>query len=266
VAAPTPPSRTAVPTPTDPPSGGPVVRNNRATRWLHTLLYVVTFVLLATGWWLRTGHEGQPTLLADVLDTPDTEVHRAAGWVLLGVAVAGPILGIRGTLTFLRETLRVDRGDCAWFRHWPRGALTGRFGGHRGHFDPGQRLLNIALVGALGTVIVSGVFLTTLSGGHTFATMVRVHRGSTYVLTGLVVGHLLVTLGILPGYRGVWRAMHWRGRVAESTARRLWPATVAAPPDRRRPDGPGGDTSATAETVATEARPGSHVEVARGDP
>ena len=92
----------------------------------------------------------------------------------------------------------------------------------------------MALVGALGTVIVSGVFLTTLSGGQTFATMVRVHRGSTYVLTGLVVGHLLVTLGILPGYRGVWRAMHWRGRVAEATARRLWPATVPASGDRRR--------------------------------
>jgi cytochrome b subunit of formate dehydrogenase len=260
VAAPPPPRRRAVPTTTDAPAGGLVVRNNRATRWLHTFLYLVTFVLLATGWWLRTGHEGQPTLLADVLDTPDTELHRTAGWVLLGVAVGGPILGIRGTLTFLRETLRINRGDGAWFWHWPRGALTRRFGRHRGHFDPGQRLLNVALVGALGTVIVSGVFLTTLSGGQTFATMVRVHRGSTYVLTGLVVGHLVVTLGILPGYRGVWRAMHWRGRVAEATARRLWPATVPAPSDQPPAD------ATEDHQPASGARPGSHAEAARGDP
>jgi cytochrome b subunit of formate dehydrogenase len=260
VAARRPPRRRAVPTTTNARAGGPVVRNNRATRWLHTLLYLVTFVLLATGWWLRTGHEGQPTLLADVLDTPDTELHRTAGWVLLGVAVGGPILGIRGTLTFLRETLRINRGDGAWFWRWPRGALTGRFGRHRGHFDPGQRLLNVALVGALATVIISGVFLTTLSGGQTFATMVRVHRGSTYVLTGLVVGHLVVTLGILPGYRGVWRAMHWRGRVAEATARRLWPATVPAPRD-----GPPADATED-DRPASVMRSGSPEEAARGDP
>jgi cytochrome b subunit of formate dehydrogenase len=227
-AAATPPIPAAT-TAIEAPTGGPVVRNNRATRWLHTLLYMVTFVLLATGWWLRTGHEGQPTLLADLVDTPDTEVHRQAGWVLLGLAVGGPILGIRATYTFLRETTRINRGDGAWFWHWPRGALTGRFGRHRGHFDPGQRLLNIAVVGALGTVIVSGVLLTTLAGrpsppwcGCTVAPR---------TLTGLVVGHLLVTLGFLPGYRGVWRAMHWRGRVSEATARRLWPATVPAPGD-----------------------------------
>ena len=260
MAARRPPRRTGVRTTTDASAGGPVVRNNRVTRWLHTLLYLVTFVLLATGWWLRTGHEGQPTLLADVLDTPDTELHRTAGWVLLGVAVGGPILGIRATLTFLRETLRINRGDGAWFWRWPRGALTGRFGRHRGHFDPGQRLLNVALVGALGTVIVSGVFLTTLSGGQTFATMVRVHRGSTYVLTGLVVGHLVVTLGLLPGYRGVWRAMHWRGRVAEATARRLWPATVPAPSDE-----PPADTTED-DGPGSVMRSGSHAEAARGDP
>jgi len=104
------------------------------------------------------------------------------------------------------------------------------------------------------------VFLTTLSGGQTFATMVRVHRGSTYVLTGLVVGHLLVTLGILPGYRGVWRAMHWRGRVAEATARRLWPATVPAASDGPPPDAAEDDRSVSG------MRSGSHAEAARGDP
>lgn len=208
---------------TDAPTAGAVVRNTRAARWLHTALYLVTFVLLGTGWWLQTGHEGEPTVLADLLGMPDTEIHRTAGWVLVGLAVGGPVAGLRGALTFVRETLRVDRGDAGWFRRWPRGALTGHFGRHGGHFDPGQRLMNLGLVGALGAVIVSGVALTVLSGGPTFATMVRVHRGATYVLTALVAGHLVVALGLLPGYRGVWRAMHGRGRVPEATARRLWP-------------------------------------------
>ena len=53
-----------------------VVRNNAATRAFHAATFVVTSVLLATGWWLRAGNEGRPSALADVLGTPDTEVHR----------------------------------------------------------------------------------------------------------------------------------------------------------------------------------------------
>jgi formate dehydrogenase subunit gamma len=208
-----------------------VVRYNRPARWLHAALYLATTALLVTGWWLRTGHEGEPSVLAELFDSPDTDVHETAGWVLLGIGMAGPLLGIRATITFLRETFRVDRGDGAWFWRWPRGAVTGRFGRHRGHFDPGQRIANVAFVATLGTLIVTGVMLTTLSGGSTFATMVRVHRVATYVLTALVAGHLVITLGLLPGYRGVWRAMHFRGRVPDATARRVWPASVAS--DRR---------------------------------
>jgi formate dehydrogenase subunit gamma len=201
-----------------------VVRNNAATRWFHAATVVVTAVLLATGWWLRTGHEGRPSLVARVFGAPDTEVHRNAGWVLVAVLGVGVTLGVRAAWTFTRETLRVDRGDARWFLRWPAGALTGRFARHDGHFDPGQRLANVAFVGSFATVVVSGVALTTLSGGSTFATMVRVHRGATYVLTAVVVGHLVLVSGILPGYRGAWRAMVGRGRVRRGTARRLWPA------------------------------------------
>jgi cytochrome b subunit of formate dehydrogenase len=202
---------------------GTVVRNNAATRWFHAATFAVTAVLLTTGWWLRAGHEGRPSVIARVLDAPDTEVHRRAGWLLVAVLAAGVTLGIRAAWTFARETLRVDRGDARWFLRWPAGALTGRFARHEGHFDPGQRLANVAFVGAFATVVVSGVALTTLSGGPTFATMVRVHRGATYLLTALVIGHLVVVSGLLPGYRGVWRAMVGRGRVRARTARRLWP-------------------------------------------
>lgn len=217
-----------IPTATERPVAPAVVRNNRPTRWLHAALYLTTTALLITGWWLRTGHEGEPSVLAELFDSPDTDVHETAGWVLLGIGVAGPLLGIRATITFLRETFRLDRGDGAWFWRWPLGAFTGRFGRHQGHFDPGQRIANVAFVATLGTLIATGVMLTTLSGGSTFATMVRVHRAATYVLTALVAGHLVITLGLLPGYRGVWRAMHFRGRVADATARRVWPESLAS--------------------------------------
>lgn len=208
----------------------PVVRNNRWARLLHTATYVLTAVLLFTGWWLAGGHEGQPSVLAEVLDRPDTEVHRQAGWAFAGLAVAGPVLGLRATVTFVRETARVDRGDGRWFLRWPRGALTGRFAPHRGHFDPGQRLANIAFVAVLGTLVVTGVALTTLKGGPTFAAMVRIHRYATYALVPLVLGHIALALGLLPGYRGAWRAMHRRGRVPAATASRLWPTSIEPDP------------------------------------
>jgi cytochrome b subunit of formate dehydrogenase len=207
---------------------GGITRYNRPTRWFHTAVYLVTTVLLITGWWLRTGNEGRPSVLADLFDTADTELHRQAGWVLVGVAGAGVTLGVRAAWTFVRETLRADPGDGRWFRRWPAAMFTGRFAPHRGHFDPGQRLANLVFVGSLGTLVVSGVALTTLSGGPTFATMVKVHRGATFALTAMVVGHVAVAIGVLPGYRGVWRSMHLNGRVPTATARRVWPADVPA--------------------------------------
>ena len=65
-------------TPTTTEVARDVVRNNRWTRTLHTGWYLVTLVLLVTGWWLRTGHEGRPSLLARIVDQPDVELHRTA--------------------------------------------------------------------------------------------------------------------------------------------------------------------------------------------
>jgi formate dehydrogenase subunit gamma len=204
---------------------GPVVRNNRRARLLHTAFYVVTLVLLFTGWWLLSGHEGRPSVLARLVDEPDVELHRQAGWALAAFAVVAVTLGARGAFTFVRETLRIDRGDGRWLARFPRGALTGRFTRHRGHFDPGQRIANIAFVATLGTLIGTGIGLTTVHGGPTFVWLDHVHRLATYVLAVLVAGHVLVAIGVLPGYRGVWRAMHLGGRVPAATARRLWPET-----------------------------------------
>lgn len=221
-----------------------VERYNRLTRWFHAATYLLTLFLLFTGWWLWRGEEGNPSVAARWLDLPDIEAHKRAGWVLAAVLAAGVVVGVRATVTFLRESLRVNRGDGRWFVRWPAAVLTGRFAPHRGHFDPGQRLFNLALVVTLGTVMVSGIALTELKGGSTYAWVTRTHRYSTYVLVPLVVGHVLVAAGLLPGYRGAWRGMHWRGRVRDETVRRLWPATLEEPLEEL-PDGPTDEPGAT---------------------
>jgi formate dehydrogenase subunit gamma len=203
-----------------------VVRYRRPARLFHTATYLVTFVLLATGWWLRTGREGQPSLLAKLSGVADVEIHRRAGWVLVGLVVAGVTIGARAAITFVRETARLDRSDWSWWWHWPVGAITGRFRSHRGHFDPGQRLVNVAFIATFATLIITGVGLTTVHGGPQFVVLSTWHRGATYVLTVLVVAHLLLAFGLLPGYRGAWRSMHLGGRTPAATARRLWPASV----------------------------------------
>jgi len=206
-----------------------VVRNNRATRAVHTASYLVTTVLLITGWWLATGHDGRPSLLARAAGEPDVALHRQVGWGLAALAALAVTVGFRGTWTFVRETARADRGDGRWLWRWPAAAVTGRFPRHRGHFDPGQRLANLAFVATLGTLVATGIGLTTLHGGPAFVWLVRVHRWSTVVLTVLVVAHVVVASGILPGYRGAWRAMHRGGRVPAATAARLWPAADPRP-------------------------------------
>ena len=203
-----------------------VERYNRRSRWFHAAFSLVTLVLLATGWWLRTGHEGDPSLLARLVDRPDTELHRQAGWIQVGLVAVGLTLGIRGAHRFARETIRINGGDGRWFRRWPIGAFTGRFAPHRGHFDPGQRIANIGFVVTLGTLIVTGVGLTTVKTGPEFVWLVRVHRYATYALIILVAGHVLLAVGVLPGYRGAWRSMHLGGRTPQATARRLWPEST----------------------------------------
>jgi hypothetical protein len=99
---------------------------------------------------------------------------------------------------------------------------------HRGGRVPAATA-NVAFVATLGTLVATGIGLTTLHGGPAFVWLVRVHRWATVVLTVLVIAHVLVASGILPGYRGAWRAMHRGGRVPAATADRLWPADSSRP-------------------------------------
>jgi formate dehydrogenase subunit gamma len=204
--------------------GTEVERYGRSARWFHAAVYVTVLLLLGTGWWLGLGREGDPSPLSRLTGRPDTELHRWAGWALTGVVVVGLVLGVRAAVTFVRESLRFRRGDGHWLAAWPRAAFTGRFARHEGHFDPGQRIANIVLVVLLAVLTGSGVALAYLHGGPTYAVLVHVHRWATWAVTPVLVGHILIAAGLLPGYRGVWRSMHLGGHLEVRVARRLWPA------------------------------------------
>jgi cytochrome b subunit of formate dehydrogenase len=201
-----------------------VERYRRPARWFHAVIYVSVLILLATGWWLLAGQEGSPSPLARLTGMSDISLHKLVGWVLAGAALAGVLLGIRAVPSFVAESVRLRRSELGWFARWPGAVFTGRFGWHQGRFDPGQRLLNITLILGLAALIGSGVGLVLVHGGPVFVVLAQVHQWTTYVVTALILGHVLVASGILPGYHGVWRSMHLGGRLDARVARRLWPA------------------------------------------
>ena len=200
-----------------------IERYGRRTRWLHAAVYLTTLLLLATGLWLLVGREGQPSILARVTGVADTRLHIWLGWALAAVAALGLVAGARAIPTFLRETVRHDRGDLRWFLRWPRGVFTGRFARHEGEWDPGQRIANVVIVIGLLVLILTGVGLAMLHGGHLFAWLAKVHKWTAIVMTPVLLGHILIAAGVLPGYRGVWRSMHLGGHLRQETSHRLWP-------------------------------------------
>ncbi|NUT18827.1 MAG: cytochrome b/b6 domain-containing protein [Hamadaea sp.] len=199
-----------------------IERYSRRTRWFHAGIYVAVLVLLATGWWLALGREGRPSPLARVTGLADTTVHLWTGWGLAGLAGVAVTVGVRAAGTFLVESVRFRRGDLRWFVRWPAAVWTGRFASHDGHFDPGQRVANLVLTGCLAVLIGSGVGLAFIDGGIGFVVLRQIHRWATFALTPVVVGHIVIASGILPGYRGVARSMHG-GRLRVETAKRVWP-------------------------------------------
>lgn len=206
-----------------------VVRNNRRTRWFHAGVYVIALLLLGTGLWLLGGQEGRPSVLARLTNVPDTQLHTWMGWAFTALSALGVILGWRAAITLARSSVRFERNDLKWFARWPRALFTGQFRRHEGHFDPGQRIMNFALIGLLTALTGTGVGLAANPIGLTFVWLDRVHRWATYLFIPVLLGHVVVAAGILPGYRGVWRAMHLGGKLPVEVARRIWPGWV----DRR---------------------------------
>jgi cytochrome b subunit of formate dehydrogenase len=201
-----------------------VERYRRRARWLHAGTYLTVLGLMFTGIWLLLGHEGAPSPLSRLAGMPDTRLHVWLGWAFLVLTGLGLVAGLEAAARFVADSLHFRRADVAWFRAWPKALVTGRFPWHSGRFDPGQRVANVALLLGLATVTASGVAMALLHGGPAFVWLVPIHRWSTYALVPLILGHVLIASGVLPGYRGVWRSMHLGGRLPVAVARRLWPA------------------------------------------
>jgi hypothetical protein len=53
------------------------------------------------------------------------------------------------------------------------------------------------------------------------------------VVTPVVVGHMIIASGVLPGYRGVWRGMHLGGHLRQADSYRVWPAWTERTTNRR---------------------------------
>src|SRR5262245_48699598 len=217
-----------------------LTRHSRRARWLHAAIYLLTIPLIWTGGWLLFGKEGDPSFVARAFHVADVRLHVWAGRALALVAFVAIALGHRGVRTFVRETFRRDAGDARWWARWPRAILTGAFARHEGTFDPGQRVANVLIVGGLLALTASGIALTLLHGGPVFAWLAKIHLWTAVVVTPVILGHVLVSVGVLPGYRGVWHSMHLGGRVPEETARRVWPGwterEVAISPRDDSPD------------------------------
>jgi hypothetical protein len=67
---------------------GWVERYRRRARWFHAAVYITVLLLLATGWWLLLGQEGNPSLFARLTGIPDTSLHKMVGWASLASASA----------------------------------------------------------------------------------------------------------------------------------------------------------------------------------
>jgi cytochrome b subunit of formate dehydrogenase len=217
-----------------------VHRYSRPARWFHAFTYLLTGVELATGWWLLTGREGRPSLLSTLARLPDPALHVRVGVAMLLAALAGTLVAGRSAWHLIRDSVRFSRSDLAWLRAWPRAAVNGRFTRHNGFFDPGQRIANLVMVAGIAALIVSGGGLALTHGGQLFVVMLWLHKAATYLVTPVIVGHVIVASGLLPGYQGVWRSMHGGSGLDADVALRLWPAWAEGRPHGRpgRRDGP----------------------------
>jgi formate dehydrogenase subunit gamma len=198
-----------------------VERYSRPARWLHALVYLGVLIDLAGGWWFVLASY-RPSFVARLTGLDDAVVHEYVGLALIPVVLTGIVAGWRGVRTFVAESVRFRGSDLRWFLGWPRAAVSGRFAHHDGHFDPGQRLANLVMVAALASLLVSGVAALYLPGAPGLLAF-QVHRWSAFLITPVLLGHIVIAAGVLPGYRGVWRSMHLGGRLPVDVARRIWP-------------------------------------------
>ncbi len=219
-----------------------LVRNSRPARRLHAAVYVTTGFLFFSG--ISLLGEGKPALEA-VLGghVPAAHWHRWIGFGLVGLSALVLALRPVASRKFLADSVAFRLTDLRWFVTYPSFVVRPSRHNparHEGHFDPGQRAMNLVIVLSLAVLSLTGIIMSFPQRltPMTFAWSLRVHRGATWVLAGAVGGHVLVASGILRSYRGVWRAMHGNGAVRGHLADRLWPRWAEEQRGRSEPGSP----------------------------
>jgi formate dehydrogenase subunit gamma len=208
-----------------------LLRNGPVARRLHAGLYLLTLALLGSGIAvLGEGIRPLERLLGG--HVASARAHRALGYALIGAAVLVALARPRAVRWFLAESVRFRRRELRWFASYPAFVLRPSRNApapHEGHFDPGQRLFNLAAGAALLALSATGLLMSFPRAfvPAVFAWSLRVHRVATWWLLAAVAGHVLVASGVLRAYRGAWRAMHGGGRVPRELAERLWPSWAA---------------------------------------
>jgi formate dehydrogenase subunit gamma len=208
-----------------------LLRNGRRTRLLHAGTYLATAVLLISG--ISLLGEGSPALAALFGGHVGTaHWHRWVGFGLVGCGLLVVAVRPAAVGRFLLESIRFRATDVQWFANYPR--FLFRPGPkapspHEGHFDPGQRVLNLVLMVSFAVLSATGIVMAFPQAvtPDSFAWNLRLHDWATSVLTVAIAGHVVIASGALRAYRGVWRAMHLDGRVSRRLADRLWPTWAA---------------------------------------
>jgi formate dehydrogenase subunit gamma len=194
-----------------------VQRYGRPARWFHAVVYTIVLALLATGWWFVIDQYQNPLLGEDTL------IHETAGLLMIAIIAGYAAIRARAAWRFVRESTVREPGDLRWLAALPRAALTGRFPHHDGQYDPGQRLANVVMLATLAALAASGLGMLYLPSRSVSLLAADVHRWAAFLLTPVLLGHIVVAAGVLPGYCGVWRSMHLGGRLPRAVARRIWP-------------------------------------------
>ncbi|MEX0834274.1 MAG: cytochrome b/b6 domain-containing protein [Actinomycetota bacterium] len=205
---------------------------------MHATLYLTTGFLFLSG--VAVFAEGQHWIAAVFGGHVGAAVsHRWVGFLLIAAAGVIVVANPRSARRFLRDSFHFRRSDVWWFRSYPGFVLhptRNTLPNHNNHFDPGQRVFNIVVVISLLVLAVTGLFMAFPQqfAPGVYAFNIRLHQIATVVLLLSVIGHLVVATGLLPAYRGVWRAMHGNGEVPVRLAEILWPGwTDRKAPERR---------------------------------
>ena len=226
----------------EPRAGGAdarILRNTRAARRLHLIVYVAITLLFVSG--ISLLGNGIPRIEALFGGHESTgRWHRWIGFALIALALLVSLVRSKSVWRFLRDSIRFRAADIDWFLTYPRFVARPARNAparHEGHFDPGQRVFNCVIVLAFVVLSITGLFMCFPERftPAVFAWSFRFHRWATWAIVVAVLGHVLIASGLLRAYRGVWRAMHGSGRVHVALAERLWPRWTE---EKSEADGP----------------------------